>query len=183
MEEKKVTEYLLNLQHREGGPKARFFIARGFAPAEWTVLQRSLVIQGQTNPPTRRGGDTIWGALHGRVQLSDARWPEPLRQDGVGNRCRRTADAAHCGPIAIVSCVPRIIWRSPDQGSPGGLVCFTGRRLRHGPLPLAPSRKGRGDASRPLPFIHPRWSPMCVARSSLPRRWGLRARPPDCRAC
>ena len=54
VEEKKVTEYLLNLRHKVGGSKARFFVARGFVRTEWGELQRALLVHAQTNAPTRR---------------------------------------------------------------------------------------------------------------------------------
>jgi hypothetical protein len=42
VEQDKVTEYLLNPQHRFGAGKARFFAQFGFRPEEWTALADAL---------------------------------------------------------------------------------------------------------------------------------------------
>jgi hypothetical protein len=39
VEEKKIVDYLLKLAHPQGGSKAKFFLARGFAVAEWQTLR------------------------------------------------------------------------------------------------------------------------------------------------
>jgi hypothetical protein len=41
------------LAHGDGGPKARFFLARGFTVDAWDVPQASMIIQGRTNTVTR----------------------------------------------------------------------------------------------------------------------------------
>jgi hypothetical protein len=53
VEERRIREYLLNVAHASGGPKARFFIAHGFASGAWELLQASLIIQGRVNSITR----------------------------------------------------------------------------------------------------------------------------------
>ncbi len=45
VEERRIRDYLLNREHADGGPKARFFIARGFTVDAGAVLQASLIIQ------------------------------------------------------------------------------------------------------------------------------------------
>lgn len=42
---KKITDYLLCLEHPEGGPKARFFMNWGFSLHEWNLLASSLIQQ------------------------------------------------------------------------------------------------------------------------------------------
>jgi hypothetical protein len=59
VEEHRIRGYLLNLNHADGGPKARFFLARGFTVDAWDVLQASLIIQGRTNTVTT-SIDTEW---------------------------------------------------------------------------------------------------------------------------
>jgi hypothetical protein len=49
VEERRVREHLLDVAHVTGGPKARFFIAHGFAPDAWDLLQASLLAQGRAN--------------------------------------------------------------------------------------------------------------------------------------
>ncbi len=51
--QRRIGEYLLNLEHPAGGPKARFFIAHGFASGAWDLLQAALIIQGRVNTITR----------------------------------------------------------------------------------------------------------------------------------
>jgi hypothetical protein len=49
VEEKKILRYLLNLEHAEGGPKAKFFRARGFTEADWEGLAKALCHHAQHN--------------------------------------------------------------------------------------------------------------------------------------
>ena len=53
MEQRKIVDYLLNLNHAQSGSKARFFIARGFAVSQWQQLHDALVAQGQNNTVTK----------------------------------------------------------------------------------------------------------------------------------
>lgn len=48
--EQKIRTYLLNINHRVGGPKARFFLARGFAEAAWQLLGEALRRHPVDNP-------------------------------------------------------------------------------------------------------------------------------------
>lgn len=47
---RKVTEYLLNLLHPEGGSKAKFFWAKGFNSVSWELLADALRAHGIRNP-------------------------------------------------------------------------------------------------------------------------------------
>ncbi len=44
----KITEYVLDLAHEKGGPKARFFMRFGFTPDRPDVLAAALLEHGQT---------------------------------------------------------------------------------------------------------------------------------------
>jgi hypothetical protein len=48
VEERKVSEYLLNESHRFGASKARFFAAFGFSVASWRVLADALREHGRS---------------------------------------------------------------------------------------------------------------------------------------
>ena len=50
VEEKKVRDYQLTVDHPDGGPKAAYFMRRGFAPGAWQVMRDALVKQGVSNP-------------------------------------------------------------------------------------------------------------------------------------
>lgn len=50
VEERKVTAYLLNLAHRKGAPKAKFFLGRGFLPERWEELADALRHHAKNNP-------------------------------------------------------------------------------------------------------------------------------------
>ncbi len=49
----KVTAYLLNLAHRQGGPKAKFFLGRGFRPEHWEAFADALKHHARNNPVVR----------------------------------------------------------------------------------------------------------------------------------
>jgi hypothetical protein len=49
VEEKKIKEYLLNLDHAQGKSKAKFFLARGFSVDSWTTMRGALVTHASTN--------------------------------------------------------------------------------------------------------------------------------------
>lgn len=53
----KLTEYLLNPRHPEGGSKARLFLAKGFSPQAPEVLEEALLRHAlQAEEVTRRPG-------------------------------------------------------------------------------------------------------------------------------
>jgi len=52
VEEKKITQYLLNLEHAQGGPKAVYFKNRGFELTEWELFAAALREHGATQPVT-----------------------------------------------------------------------------------------------------------------------------------
>jgi hypothetical protein len=47
---RKIRTYLLNVRHKTGGPKARFFRSRGFSEAEWRVFDTALKHHPVNNP-------------------------------------------------------------------------------------------------------------------------------------
>ncbi|MBX9934551.1 MAG: hypothetical protein K2Y56_24050 [Methylobacterium sp.] len=53
VEQDKVTKYLLNTSHPQGGGKAKFFMAFGFDPAQPVVLADALAHHVFTNLPGR----------------------------------------------------------------------------------------------------------------------------------
>jgi len=52
VDQTKVQDYLLNLTHKEGGSKAKYFRNRGFQPEEWQVMAEALRQHGVTQPVT-----------------------------------------------------------------------------------------------------------------------------------
>ena len=50
VEETKIREYLLNLNHPVGAAKAKFFRNRGFSAEQWAIMRNALVTQGVVNP-------------------------------------------------------------------------------------------------------------------------------------
>ena len=97
VEERRIREYLLNLAHTDGGPKARFFIARGFTVGAWDVLQASLIIQGQTNAVTR-SVDTEWGTRY----TVECNCPTPDER----NPCIRTVWQMEDGEPRLLTAIP-----------------------------------------------------------------------------
>lgn len=53
VQEKKLRDYLLNLMHPHGGPKARFFLQRGFKVEQWQDLAVALRHHAETNDISR----------------------------------------------------------------------------------------------------------------------------------
>ena len=52
IDQAKVQDYLLNLSHKEGGSKAKYFRNRGFKPEEWQVMVEALRQHGATQTVT-----------------------------------------------------------------------------------------------------------------------------------
>jgi hypothetical protein len=50
VEQSKITAYLLNLAHRQGGSKAKFFLRRGFTPEKWEEFADALRHHAKHNP-------------------------------------------------------------------------------------------------------------------------------------
>jgi hypothetical protein len=46
---KKVTQYLLNIDHPDGGSKARFFINYGFTRAKWQTFAQAICQQAASH--------------------------------------------------------------------------------------------------------------------------------------
>jgi len=62
----KVRDYLLNLDHTKGSPKAQFFISQGFDPDHWQILRDALIKHAQRGVPTfsrRSRGFDLWRVL------------------------------------------------------------------------------------------------------------------------
>ncbi len=98
VELRRIREYLLNTAHPTGAPKARFFIAHGFAPHDVALLRTSLVLHGRTNAVVRRV-DTAWGT---RCTVAcDCQTP-----DGR-NPCIRTIWQIEQGVPRLLTVLPR----------------------------------------------------------------------------
>jgi hypothetical protein len=63
VERQKITEYLLNPEHRYGASKARFFAAFGFAVDAWEVLANALQEHAQTLRNHSNISDSLGAAL------------------------------------------------------------------------------------------------------------------------
>jgi hypothetical protein len=81
VEEAKLTTYLLNLAHRKGGSKAKFFLGRGFSAADWEGFSDALRHHAKNNP-VRQTKRTPFGVHY----ALDCHLPTPDRS----NPCIRT---------------------------------------------------------------------------------------------
>ena len=81
VEEKKITQYLLNAQHEEGKSKAKFFVNRGFNVDYWNQFHDALVSQGISNDVVKTT-ETPYGTLY----VVECNCPTPDRS----NPCIRT---------------------------------------------------------------------------------------------
>jgi len=74
----KITKYLLNLDHRTGGPKAKFFIGGGFSPDDPKALAEALKRHFRGNQPTVREPDGCGGerlVIDAPMEVPDGRNP------------------------------------------------------------------------------------------------------------
>jgi hypothetical protein len=77
----KITEYLLNVDHLDGGPKAKFFIAGGFSPERPLDLAQALIRHFTDNPPTTKNADRFGGVritIKAPMPVPDGRTPMVL---------------------------------------------------------------------------------------------------------
>lgn len=81
VEENKIRLYLLNLEHGQGGAKAKFFLNRGFTVEQWGAMHKALVTHANTNPVAKTV-ETEFGVRH----TVDCNCPTP---DAL-NPCIRT---------------------------------------------------------------------------------------------
>lgn len=78
VEEEKIADYLLNLTHRYGASKARFFASFGFSSAAWEVLAERLREHGQQHKVTKVT-QTAFGPryeVEGVLHTPDGRRPQ-----------------------------------------------------------------------------------------------------------
>ena len=76
----KLVDYLLDLNHKDGGPKAKFFIARGFTRNAPQVLGNALAFHAGLNWPGSVM-TTAFGAKHvvtGALGCPDGTTPDVL---------------------------------------------------------------------------------------------------------
>jgi hypothetical protein len=52
LDDRKITQYLLNTVHPTGASKAKFFISFGFSPGNWAELKSALLHHPENNPVT-----------------------------------------------------------------------------------------------------------------------------------
>ncbi len=77
VERAKVTEYLLNTEHRYGASKARFFAEFGFELQAWEVLADALLEHGH-HYEVSKIRQTLWGPryeVNGELNTPDRRRP------------------------------------------------------------------------------------------------------------
>jgi hypothetical protein len=78
VEPEKITEYLLNAEHRYGASKARFFARFGFSLANWETLALALLDHGRQFE-VKEVTETIFGPCYeveGELQTPDGRTPK-----------------------------------------------------------------------------------------------------------
>lgn len=80
-DEHKLKGYLLNLGHRQGGSKAKFFLGRGFTASDWEGFAEALRHHAQSNPVSLSKS-----SLFGMNYALDCHVPTPDKS----NPCIRT---------------------------------------------------------------------------------------------
>ena len=91
IDELKLTGYLLDDEHKDGGPKSRFFKAFGFTSQDWRALSAALINHPLRNR-VRKVTSTVYGTKYEVVcslQTPDGRDPCVItiwqRDGGVGD--------------------------------------------------------------------------------------------------
>jgi len=78
IDDAKIRNYLLNIDHKDGGPKAKFFIAGGFSlddPAPFVAALKQHFLE---NPPTTEKTDNFGGVritIDAPMAVPDGRTP------------------------------------------------------------------------------------------------------------
>ena len=79
VEREKITNYLLNREHRCGASKARFFAEFGFAPEAWEAMAAEFRVHAQAHE-VARWRETGFGPRYGSGGRDNrARWPASAR--------------------------------------------------------------------------------------------------------
>ena len=75
VERGKLVDYLLDLEHVDGGPKARFFMAFGFSRSQWPELRAALLRHAGECEVTgsASGQHGINYVVEGTMQMPDGR--------------------------------------------------------------------------------------------------------------
>jgi filamentous hemagglutinin len=97
VDQRRITHYLLNLEHSDGWSKAKFFLARQFTVEGWVILRAALMTQGKVNPVTRTIV-TQWGLRY----TVECQCPTP---DGR-NPCIRTVWQMQDGVPHLLTAIP-----------------------------------------------------------------------------
>jgi len=74
----KITKYLLNLNHPDGGPKAKFFLAGGFSLARPYQFATALIRHYEDNEPTKLSAHRLGGSklvIEAPLPVPDGRQP------------------------------------------------------------------------------------------------------------
>ena len=69
VDEAKLRDYLLDVAHPEGGPKAEFFGRFGFTRREWRTLAEALRLHGRTQPVVLQIDSRHGRKLHVRCEV------------------------------------------------------------------------------------------------------------------
>jgi hypothetical protein len=78
IDDAKVRDYLLNLDHADGGPKALFFLGGGFSVDKLEQFKAALRRHLRDNPVTRREADRFGGerlVIDAPMSVPDGRTP------------------------------------------------------------------------------------------------------------
>jgi hypothetical protein len=77
IEPRKISAYLLNLKHPDGGSKAAFFIRFGFDPSQSETMRLALLAHARTHEVTRLQKDALGTSyvIEGPLQTPDGRNP------------------------------------------------------------------------------------------------------------
>jgi hypothetical protein len=94
VDHEKITDYLLNVGHRYGANKARFFAQFGFRIENWEQLADALREHGRTHEVMRQQETGFGPPLRGRRRVEYADRPPAAPADGLAN-----GQGRNCAPF------------------------------------------------------------------------------------
>ena len=69
LDDRKITQYLLNTVHPTGASKAKFFMSFGFSPGNWLELKNALLNHPQNNPVANQASNPFGQKFEVRCSL------------------------------------------------------------------------------------------------------------------
>jgi Domain of unknown function (DUF6883) len=94
LDDRKITQYLLNTVHPTGASKTKFFMSFGFSPGNRAELKSALLDHPQNNPVTSQTSNPLV-KVRGQLLARGAGRPKPLHYLAMDHRAARPRSEVH----------------------------------------------------------------------------------------